>query len=130
MRPSRPSTQLPLKRPSKASGKARPESAVVQATAAKNRFGAILKRARAGEAVVIAKRGIPEFVVLEYQRYHALLHNTRGRDEQKLDALRDDFDALYVQMQSTKSRHGVDQLLSVSAADLNQTVALRAKARG
>ena len=103
---------------------------MVQATVAKNRFGAILRRARTGEPVVISKRGIPEFVVMEYQRYHSLVHNTRGRDEQQLDALRDEFDALYAQMQSSKSRQGVDRLLAASAGSLNQTAAKRARSRG
>jgi prevent-host-death family protein len=103
---------------------------MVQATTAKNRFGAILRRARTGEPVVISKRGVPEFVLMEYQRYHSLVHNTRGRDEQRLDALRDEFDALYAQMQSSKSRQGVDRLLSASAERLNQTTAQRAQSRG
>jgi prevent-host-death family protein len=131
MRPSRISAK-PSKRPVRS---ARPPAVpeglgVVQATMAKNRFGAILKRARAGEAVVIAKRGVPEFVVLEYQRYHSLVHNTRGRDEQQLEALREEFDALTAQMQTGQSRRGVDRLLSASAESLNQTLAKRARSRG
>jgi prevent-host-death family protein len=126
-------TRVPPKLPSKRSGKSAERGipvapdglAVVQATAAKNRFGAILKRARTGEAVVIAKRGVPEFVVLAYPHYHALVHNTRGRDEQQLDALREEFDTLYTQMQTSKSRQGVDRLLSSSAESLNQTVGKR-----
>jgi prevent-host-death family protein len=134
MRAPRLSAKPSAKRSSRSAGKALPVTAVdpgvVQATVAKNRFGAILKRARAGEAVVIAKHGIPEFVVLEYQRYFSLIHQSRGQDELSLDALRDEFDVLYAQMQSSKSRQGVDRLLSTSADSLNQTAARRAKDRG
>ena len=134
MRQARTAAKQPSKRSSKAGGRGIPAAAaglaVVQATAAKNRFGALLKRARTGEPVVISKRGIPEFVVMEYQRYHSLVHNTRGRDQQQLDALRDEFDALYAQMQSSKSRQGVDRLLSASTESLNQTAAKRARSRG
>jgi prevent-host-death family protein len=129
--------RMPTKPPSKrakatARGLAASPSGLdmVQATTAKNRFGAILKRARTGAPVVISKRGIPQFVVLEYQRYHALIHNTRGRDEQQLDALRTEFEALYAQMQSSKSRHGVDRLLTASAERMNHIVAQRARSRG
>jgi prevent-host-death family protein len=126
-------SKQPTRRSSKAAGPGLPATLsgleVVQATTAKNRFGAILKRARTGAPVVISKRGIPEFVVMEYQRYHALVHNTRGRDEQQLDALRDEFDALYAQMQSAKSRQSVDRLLSASAASVNQTAARRLRHR-
>jgi prevent-host-death family protein len=135
MRQARASPKPPSKRSTKAAGREAPATLpggldAVQATAAKNRFGAILRRARTGEPVVISKRGVPEFVVMDYRRYHSLLHHTRGRDEQQLDALRDEFDALYAQMQSSKSRQGVDRLLSASAESLNQTAAKRARSRG
>jgi prevent-host-death family protein len=134
MRQARTAAKQPSKRSSKAAGRGLPAAPVgldvVQATTAKNRFGAILRRARTGEPVVISKRGIPEFVVMDYQRYHSLVHNTRGRDQQQLDALRDEFDALYAQMQSSKSRQGVDRLLADSAECLNQTAAKRARSRG
>jgi prevent-host-death family protein len=134
MRQARSASKPPTKRSPKAAGRGGPATLsgldVVQATAAKNRFGAILRRARTGEPVVISKRGIPEFVVMEYQRYHSLVQNTRGRDQQQLDALRDEFDALYAQLQSSKSRQGVDRLLAASAGSLNQTAAKRARSRG
>jgi prevent-host-death family protein len=83
MCPFRTVPKTPSKRSAQTAGRARPAApegpGVVQATAAKNRFGAILNRARSGEAVVIAKRGVPESVVLTYPRYHSLVHNTRGR---------------------------------------------------
>jgi prevent-host-death family protein len=103
---------------------------VVQATMAKNRFGAILRRARTGEPVIISKHGTPEFVVMEYRRYHSLVHNTRGRDERQLDALRDEFHTLYTQMQTSKSRQGVGRLLSATAENLNQIASKRARSRG
>jgi prevent-host-death family protein len=133
MRQARTAPKSPSKRSAKAAGSGLPAALsghMVQATTAKNRFGAILRRARTGEPVVISKRGVPEFVLMEYERYRSLMHNTRGRDEQRLDALRDEFDALYAQMQSSKSRQGVDRLLSASAERLNQTTAERARSRG
>jgi prevent-host-death family protein len=133
MRQIRSASKQPTRRSSKAASGGLPAALsgldVVQATTAKNHFGAILKRARTGAPVVISKRGVPEFVVMEYQRYHSLIHNTRGRDERELDALRAEFDALYAQMQTAKSRQSVDRLRSASAASVNQTAAGRLRNR-
>lgn len=105
------------------------EQKVVQATDAKNRFGAILKSIRNAEPVYIEKHGKAEAVVLDIASYRALVHKARSPHEVQLDTLRDEFDALYASMQSTKSRKAADKLFAASAAELNRIAAQRAKLR-
>ena len=102
---------------------------VVQATDAKNRFGAILKSIRNSEPVYIEKHGKAEAVVLDIASYRALVHKARAPHEIQLDTLRDEFDALYASMQSAKSRIAGDKLLRASAAELNRVAAQRTKVR-
>jgi len=134
MRPARNPVKTSAKRAAKPAASRVPPTAagmeVVQATAAKNRFGAILKRARAGAGVVISRRGKPEFVVMAYPRYHSLVHQNRDADERQLDELRADFDALYAQMQTAQSRRGIDRLLDMSADEMNEIAARRTRTRG
>ncbi len=102
---------------------------VVQATDAKNRFGAILKSIRNAEPVYIEKHGKAEAVVLDIASYRELVHRARSPHEMQLDTLRAEFDALYASMQSAKSRKAADKLFGASAAELNQIAAQRAKKR-
>lgn len=103
---------------------------IVQATRAKNQFGAILKSIRNAEPVFIARHGTAQAVVLDIDSYRALVHKAREPHEINLDALRQEFDALYAKMQTAKSRKAAETLFSASAKQLNQTAAHRAKPRG
>jgi prevent-host-death family protein len=102
----------------------------VQATHAKNRFGEILERVRNLGPVFIARHGKAQAVVLNIDSYNTLVQKGRGRHEEHLDTLRDEFDALYAEMQGRRSRDAVSRLLSAPAETLNQVSAKRAKKRG
>lgn len=102
----------------------------VKATQAKNRFGAILKSIRNAEPVFIERHGTAQAVVLDVESYHALVHRAREPHELQLEALREEFDALYARMQSARARRAVDLLSSASADELNQVAAIRARTRG
>jgi len=59
-------------------------------------------------------------------------HKGSGKDStgSGMEALRDEFNALYADMQSRRSRDAVNQLLCASAETLNRASAKRAKIRG
>lgn len=131
--------EITVKRPSRArssrSGKeSRPAQAnepwTVQATHAKNRFGEILERVRNLGPVFIAKHGKAQAVVLDIDSYNTLVQKGRGQHEEHLDSLRDDFDALYAEMQGRRSRDAVNRLLYASAETLNRVSTKLAKKRG
>lgn len=102
----------------------------VNATQAKNQFGAILKQVRNAQPVFIEKHGAAQAVVLDIGSYRALMHQAREPHQVQLDALRQEFDALYARMQTPKSRKAVELLSTASADELNRVAAQRAKARG
>jgi prevent-host-death family protein len=101
----------------------------VQATQAKNRFGAILKSVRQGGPVFIEKHGTAQAVVLDVEAYRALLLKSRTTPEAELDTLRAEFQALSAQMQTEKSRKAVQSLFTASAEKLNRTAGARLKPR-
>lgn len=102
----------------------------VNATQAKNQFGAILKHVSTAAPVFIEKHGSEQAVVLDIGSYRELIHKARDPEQKQLDVLREEFEALYAKMQSSESRKAVDRLLSASAEDLNRTAARRMKKRG
>ncbi len=102
----------------------------VKATQAKNRFGAILRAVRNDQPVFIEKHGSPQAVVLGIASYEALVRKARGPHDLQLDALREEFEALYMRMQTAKARKAARLLSSVSAEELNDVAAARARARG
>ncbi len=102
----------------------------VKATQAKNRFGAILRSVRSAQPVFIEKHGSLQAVVLDIASYEALVYKAREPHDVQLDALREEFEALYKRMQTAKARKAASQLSTVSAEELNDVAAARAKARG
>lgn len=102
----------------------------VNATQAKNRFGAILRSVRSAQPVFIEKHGSLQAVVLDIASYEALVYKAREPHDVRLDALREEFEALYKRMQTAKARKAASLLSSVSAEELNHVAAARAKARG
>lgn len=95
------------------------------ATEAKNRFGEVLKAARTRGAVFIERHGRHQAVVLDIDTYKSLLAKHRTPDEQRLETLRKEFDALYERMQSAAARAATDRLSTVSDEELNRIVAPR-----
>jgi len=102
----------------------------VKATEAKNRFGVILQRVGKAEPVFIEKHGSQYAVVLDIDSYEDLVHKAREPHEIQLDSLRQEFDALYANMQTAKSRRAARLLSNATAEQLNEIAASRAKARG
>lgn len=105
-------------------------SRAFNATEAKNRFGAILKMAAGSQPVFIEKHGVVFAVVLDIDSYKELVRKARSSEERHLDELRAEFDAMYAQMQTLRSRKAVDALFAASAEELNRVAAKRLKARG
>ena len=97
----------------------------VPATEAKNRFGEVLKAARAGSPVFIERHGRHQAVVLDIDTYQSLLAKHRTPDEQRLETLREEFDALYARMQTAGARDAVERLSTASDEEINRIVASR-----
>jgi prevent-host-death family protein len=102
----------------------------VNATQAKNQFGEILRRVREASPVFIEKHGTPLAVVLDVQSYEALMFRARDAQQVQLDALRDEFEAMYAGMQEPRSRRAVDRLLAASDEELTSVATRHAKRRG
>jgi len=94
----------------------------ISATAAKNRFGEVLRMAET-EPVYIVKHGKPRTVVVDAASYDALVRKGRDPADKALDALREEFEALCIEMQSPRSRKAIDRLLTASADELNRVAA-------
>lgn len=97
----------------------------VPATEAKNRFGEVLKIASKGGTVFIERHGRDRVVVLDIERYESLVAERRTPDEQRLEGLRKDFDALYARMQTAEAREATARLSEISDDELNRVVARR-----
>ena len=102
----------------------------VNATQAKNQFGEILRRVQSASPVFIEKHGAPLAVVLDVQSYEALRLRARDAQQIHLDALRDEFDAMYARMQEPRSRRAIDRLSMASDAELNSVATRHKKRRG
>jgi len=102
----------------------------VNATQAKNQFGEILRRVKEASPVFIEKHGTPLAVVLDVKSYEALMFRTRDAQQMQLDALREEFEAMYARMQEPRSRRAFERLSTMSDDDLNSIAARHAKRRG
>ena len=105
------------------------KGSTVKATQAKNLFGVILRRAKSRQPVFIEKHNVVQAVLIDHDTYQSLMQKARTPEQVSLDELRCEFEVLFTQMQSAKSRRSVGSLLSASAEKLNQTAAVRAKSR-
>jgi prevent-host-death family protein len=97
----------------------------VNATQAKNRFGEILRHVSTSSPVFIEKHGSRLAVVLDAGSYDSLVLRARDAQQIQLDALRDEFDALYADMQTARSRRAVKELSTISAERLTSVIAKR-----
>ena len=102
----------------------------VNATQAKNQFGEILRRVREASPVFIEKHGTRLAVVLDVKSYEALMFRARDAQEIQLDALREEFEAMYARMQEPRSRRAIERLSTISDDELNSIAARHAKRRG
>ncbi|MDE2400774.1 MAG: type II toxin-antitoxin system Phd/YefM family antitoxin [Burkholderiales bacterium] len=86
------------------------------ATEAKNSFGRVLDTAFSQGMVAITKRDRPTAVVLSMDAYQALLDG----QQQPLDSLSHEFDALLQRMQSPASRDALMDAFDASPEEMGQ----------
>lgn len=101
------------------------DSARYSATRAKNEFGRLLEAALQGETVVITKHDSPKAVLISMDTFNNLTHMT----EAKMNSLRDEFDALYADMQTPKARRAMRSLFSASPEQLGKAAVKAARKR-
>lgn len=92
------------------------------ASALKNKFRAVTDQAAQG-AIAITRYNRPELVILSAAEY---VHLTKAQ-RAPLDALTAQFDEMVAQMQTAKSRKGVQAFLGASAVDLGKAAVKAAK---
>lgn len=100
----------------------------VSSTEAQNEFGRILDAASRGDDVVITKHNAPRAVLISVDRYEALAR----ADENGLDRLTEQFDALLERMQTPEAIAGMKRAFESSPKELGRTavsVARRRRAR-
>ncbi len=85
----------------------------VTASDAKNQFGQVLDSALRGGAVVITKHDTPKAILISIEEFEAM---TMPR--QKLDALTNEFDAMYARMQMPEARAATTKLFAATPAAL------------
>lgn len=96
----------------------------VTATVVKNEFGRVMDTVQREGQVVITKHDSPRAVLVSYDLYQRLVK--AGQPE--LDGLRNEFEALYAQMQTPEARAEADALFSISPSELGEA-AVRAAER-
>ena len=96
----------------------------VAATRLKNEFGTVLEQAARG-AVAITRHDAPKAVLVSYEDFEALV---KGQN-QNLNDLGAEFDALLDRMQTPKARKGVQAAFNAAPAQLGRTAAKSARKR-
>ena len=96
----------------------------VAATRLKNEFGTVLEQAARG-AVAITRHDAPKAVLVSYEDFEALVK----RQNQNLNDLGAEFDALLDRMQTPKARKGVQAAFNAAPAQLGRTAAKSARKR-
>ena len=96
----------------------------VAATRLKNEFGTVLEQAARG-AVAITRHDAPKAVLVSYEDFEALVK----RQNQNLNDLGAEFDALLDRMQTPKARKGVQAAFNAAPAQLGRTAVKSARKR-
>ena len=96
----------------------------VAATRLKNEFGTVLEQAARG-AVAITRHDAPKAVLVSYEDFEALV---KGQN-QNLNDLGAEFDALLDRMQTPKARKGVQAAFNAAPAQLGRTAVKSARKR-
>jgi len=96
------------------------------ASQAKNKFGLLLERATHGEPVAITKHGVHKAYLISAVQYDAL----RNEPEQKLSALRSDFDGMLARMQTARFRTGIAAAFHASPEKLGKAAVAAARKLG
>ena len=96
----------------------------VAATRLKNEFGTVLEQAARG-AVAITRHDAPKAVLVSYEDFEALV---KGQN-QSLNDLGAEFDALLARMQTPKARKGVHAAFNAAPAQLGRAAVKSARRR-
>ena len=96
----------------------------VAATRLKNEFGTVLEQAARG-AVAITRHDAPRAVLVSYEDFEALV---KGQN-QNLNDLGAEFDALLARMQTSKAKKGVQAAFNAAPAVLGRAAVKSAKKR-
>jgi len=96
----------------------------VAATRLKNEFGTVLEQAARG-AVAITRHDAPRAVLVSYEDFEALV---KGQN-QNLNDLGAEFDALLARMQTSKAKKGVQAAFGAAPAVLGRAAVKSAKKR-
>jgi len=96
----------------------------VAATRLKNEFGTVLEQAARG-AVAITRHDAPKAVLVSYEDFEALV---KGQN-QNLNDLGAEFDALLDRMQTPKARKGVQAAFNAAPAQLGRAAVKSARKR-
>lgn len=96
----------------------------VAATRLRNEFAAILEQAARG-AVAITRHDAPKAVLLSYAEFEALV---KGQN-QNLNDLSAEFDALLAGMQTPKARKGMNAAFNATPAELGRSAVKSARQR-
>ncbi|MGC2518391.1 MAG: type II toxin-antitoxin system Phd/YefM family antitoxin [Burkholderiales bacterium] len=94
----------------------------VAATRLKNEFGTILEQATRG-AVAITRHDAPKAVLVSYEDFEALV---KGQN-QNLNDLSAEFDALLGRMQTPKARKGMHAAFKATPAELGRAAVKSAR---
>lgn len=96
------------------------------ATDAKNEFGRVLDTVVQGRPVYITKHDARRAVLLSIEEYNALI----SPNEQELDSLTDEFDALLARMQTPEARQRMSAAFNASPKQLGAAAVAAARKRG
>src|SRR5712691_6448892 len=96
----------------------------VASTRLKNEFGTVLEQAARG-AVAITRHDAPKAVLVSYEEFEALV---KGQN-QNLNDLGAEFDALLDRMQTPKARKGVQAAFNAAPAQLGRAAVKSARKR-
>ena len=96
----------------------------VAATRLKNEFGTVLEQAARG-AVAITRHDAPKAVLVSYEDFEALVK----QQNQNLNDLGAEFDALLDRMQTPKARKGVQAAFNAAPAQLGRAAVKSARKR-
>ena len=96
----------------------------VAATRLKNEFGTVLEQAARG-AIAITRHDAPKAVLVSYEDFEALV---KGQN-QNLNDLGAEFDALLDRMQTPKARKGVQAAFNAAPAQLGRAAVKSARKR-
>ena len=100
--------------------------ATYTATEAKNDFGKLLEQAIHGEPVIITRHGAEKAVMISAAEFRAF----RREAEEKLQALRADFDRMYAEMQAPEFHCKMTKAFHMSPKELGKAAVRMAKGRG